>query len=57
MNFSSYDLLAFAGVCIASISQMLLKKSANTTYRSFLLEYCNLFVIGYNTMKCYPMNR
>lgn len=46
MNFSSYDLLAFAGVCIASISQMLLKKSANTTYRSFLLEYCNLLVIG-----------
>ncbi|MFI3176765.1 MAG: multidrug ABC transporter [Eubacteriales bacterium] len=46
MNFSYYDLLAFLGVCIASVSQMLLKKSANTKYHSFLREYCNVFVIG-----------
>lgn len=41
-----YMLCLFAGVTIASISQILLKKSAMKTYSSVIREYLNPWVIG-----------
>lgn len=43
-----YFLLYFVSVTIASVSQLLLKKSAMRPHTSFLREYCNPYVItGY----------
>ena len=41
-----FIILALAGQLIASISQMLLKKSSQTKYPSFIRQYLNLLVIG-----------
>lgn len=39
------------GVFVASVSQMLLKKAANNTYKSHIKEYLNVWVIcGYGLM-------
>lgn len=46
-----YWLCLFASVAIATISQILLKKSAMKTYSSVLREYLNPYVIiGYGMM-------
>ncbi|MFI3200451.1 MAG: multidrug ABC transporter [Eubacteriales bacterium] len=51
MKWSQYDFLAFIGVTVAAISQVLLKKGANKQYGSFMKEYCNVLVIsGYGLM-------
>lgn len=44
--FNWYFLLAFAGVVVASLSQVLLKKSAMKDYNSVIREYLNGYVIG-----------
>ncbi|MBQ9989626.1 MAG: multidrug ABC transporter [Lachnospiraceae bacterium] len=41
-----YFFLAVCSVCIASFSQVLLKKGAGRTYTSKLREYLNGYVIG-----------
>ena len=46
----SYALLSLAGVFISSISQVMLKKSANQTHDSALGEYLNPLVIGAYTL-------
>lgn len=50
MNTSLYFGIYVLSVVIASFSQILLKKSAMQTYRSFLKEYLNPWVIGGYTM-------
>jgi len=48
---SKYSLLLIASVFIASCSQILLKKSAEIKYESFIKEYLNWRVIvGYGMM-------
>ena len=48
MKISIYYLLLFAGVLVASFSQVLLKKAAGKQHKSFLREYLNPWVIcGY----------
>lgn len=50
MNIS-YMLILIVSVLIASISQILLKKSAEITYPSLLKEYLNFYVVfGYGMM-------
>lgn len=41
-----FVLCMFMSVSVASVSQILLKKSAMKTYSSFIKEYVNPFVIG-----------
>lgn len=41
-----YYILVVLGVFLASVSQILLKKSASVGYSSFLKEYLNVKVIG-----------
>lgn len=41
-----YYFLVVVGVLLASVSQILLKKSATDGHRSFLREYLNVKVIG-----------
>ena len=41
-----YFFLAICSVCIASLSQVLLKKGAGQTYSSKLREYLNGYVMG-----------
>lgn len=49
--FNWYFLLAFAGVIVASLSQVLLKKSAMKSYHSVIREYVNGYVIsGYGML-------
>lgn len=43
---SPFMLCMFVSVSIASVSQLLLKKSAMKTYDSVIREYINPFVIG-----------
>ncbi len=45
-NESASYLFLIASVCIASLSQILLKKGAMRRYASFLREYLNPWVIG-----------
>ena len=48
MKISIYYLLLFAGVLVASFSQVLLKKAAGKQHKSLLREYLNPWVIcGY----------
>ncbi len=50
MNISCLLLLIFS-VLVASISQILLKKSAKREYASLVMEYLNVYVIiGYGLM-------
>lgn len=47
----AYVLLAICSVCIASFSQILLKKGAGKTYSSRIREYLNGYVItGYGML-------
>ena len=49
MKFNPYMLLILLSVIIASFSQILLKKSAQHSYDSFIKEYLNPYVIiGYS---------
>lgn len=41
-----YWLALFGAVILASVSQMLLKKSAKNEHRNIILEYLNPYVIG-----------
>lgn len=41
-----FMLCMFVSVSVASVSQILLKKSAMKTYRSVIREYANPYVIG-----------
>lgn len=41
-----YVVFLFVSVFISAISQLLLKKSANREYKSFIHEYLNLLVIS-----------
>lgn len=51
MNLSPYLLLILCSVVMASFAQILLKKSANKTYKSWVFEYLNPYVIcGYGIM-------
>ena len=51
MNLSPYLLLILCSVVMASFAQILLKKSANKTYKSWIFEYLNPYVIcGYGIM-------
>lgn len=51
MNLSPYLLLILCSVVMASFAQILLKKSANKTYKSWIFEYLNPHVIcGYGIM-------
>ena len=43
---SKYIFIAILAYLIASISQVLLKKSAGKEYSSFIREYLNILVIG-----------
>lgn len=46
-----YFAIMFLSVCVASLSQVLLKKSATRKYDSFLKEYLNPYVIcGYGML-------
>ena len=45
-----YMLCLLAGVALASVSQILLKKSAMKTYTSIVREYVNPWVIGGYTL-------
>ena len=48
---NKYMLLLVASVIVASLSQILLKKSASKTYTSVIREYLNAYVIiGYGMM-------
>ncbi|MFQ9510664.1 MAG: EamA family transporter [Lachnospiraceae bacterium] len=48
MKVSTSYLFAFGAVFLSAISQILLKKSAQRNYSSFLKEYLNVYVItGY----------
>ncbi len=48
---NKYTLLLVASVFIAACSQILLKKSANTSYSSIIKEYLNpKVIIGYGMM-------
>jgi len=48
---SKYVLILITSVFIASISQIILKKSASKTYKSVIREYLNIYVIsGYGLM-------
>ncbi|MBQ9007975.1 MAG: multidrug ABC transporter [Clostridia bacterium] len=43
--------VALSAVCVASVSQLLLKSAANRTYPSLLRQYLNVYVIvGYGLM-------
>lgn len=51
MEINKYILLLLLSVVIASFSQILLKKSAQKKYDSFIKEYLNPYVIiGYGMM-------
>lgn len=51
MNLSPYLLLILCSVVMASFAQILLKKSANKTYKSWIFEYLNPYVVfGYGIM-------
>lgn len=51
MNLSPYLLLILCSVVMASFAQILLKKSADKTYKSWIFEYLNPYVIcGYGIM-------
>ena len=51
MNISPYLLLILCSVVLASFAQILLKKSAKKTYKSWIFEYLNPYVIcGYGIM-------
>lgn len=51
MKIDIYLLLLLASVVIASLSQIILKKSAQKHYESFVKEYINPYVIiGYGMM-------
>lgn len=51
MRVNVYILLLIFSVTIASFSQILLKKSAQKEYKSFIREYLNPYVIiGYGMM-------
>ncbi|MCR5101604.1 MAG: multidrug ABC transporter [Butyrivibrio sp.] len=43
---NKYFILALFGQLLASISQIMLKKSAGKKYTSFIREYLNVLVIG-----------
>lgn len=45
MSYMGYVCLFLASVLLASVSQVLLKKSANIKYNNFLREYLNFYVI------------
>lgn len=48
---NKYYLFMFGSVILASVSQILLKKSAQKEYHSFIREYLNpLVIIGYALM-------
>lgn len=46
MEMSKYWIVLFLSVVISSVSQILLKKSANKNYKSLWKEYFNVYVIG-----------
>lgn len=51
MNFSPYLLLILCSVIMASFAQILLKKATLKTYKSWIFEYLNPYVIfGYGIM-------
>ena len=51
MNTAIYYLIMLLSVTVASLSQILLKKSALKQYDSFIKEYVNLYVIiGYGML-------
>lgn len=51
MNLSPYLLLILCSVVMASFAQILLKKATLKTYKSWLFEYLNPYVIcGYGIM-------
>ena len=50
---NKYMLLLVASVVVASLSQILLKKSAQKTYSSVIREYLN----PYSTVTCFPISR
>lgn len=51
MNLSPYLLLILCSVVMSSFAQILLKKSALKTYKSWIFEYLNPYVIcGYGIM-------
>ncbi len=51
MGLNKYWIVLFLSVIISSISQILLKKSANKKYESIVKEYLNIYVIsGYGLL-------
>lgn len=51
MNITFYYVIMMLSTCVASFSQILLKKSAIKKYDSFIKEYVNPYVIiGYGMM-------